>query len=290
MHNADADRGGDSLDRLRDSAIANDYARDHVTKIFDPNTTIIRWIRLTSFQLLSLMELVQVMLSLQQNARKDILLKVVNDTKLLKLESLAFKRAPIIYILSMNDGVEALVQELKDVAGVKYPGAIETRTWQRPGDTPLLLYLNSALFKEPLLADQIRLALGRGIVLAHENDFQRQGCEFKTIIDQTPRDLLDKDLYSDVAIPLFGGKLHRELGLKMVLRQLGGDKLTRTSSMRMLLNEASTIRSASSRNVFRTNAFPVADPDVEMVVSSTGSTVAMASGSGSGNKGELQSF
>ena len=53
------------------------------------------------------------------------------------------------------------------------------------------------------LAQEVRLARRSGlrILLIHENDPERGGCEFAHFLTTTPQDLIEGGLYSSVAAP-----------------------------------------------------------------------------------------
>lgn len=90
----------------------------------------------------------------------------------------------------------------------------------------MLLYLNNATFvgenREGLIND-VRNARASGItiVLAHENDAERGGCQFSRFFETTPPQLVEDGLYKTLAQPLYERE-HRTVGLKMLAIALGG--------------------------------------------------------------------
>lgn len=80
--------------------------------------------------------------------------------------------------------------------------------------THLLLYLNKRTFIGTVgeaFAEEVRDALGTGlpIVLAHETDQERGGCEFSTFFITTPHDLVDGGLYRPLAVTFVSGEARK---------------------------------------------------------------------------------
>ena len=84
------------------------------------------------------------------------------------------------------------------------------------------------------------MADGVPIVLAHECDPQRHGCEFSTFIrvtrDEAP-DLLTLGLFKPIAVPFLAGP-HRRVSLAL-LAQNAGAKVDRPSMLRAAIRSAS---------------------------------------------------
>lgn len=97
------------------------------------------------------------------------------------------------------------------------------------GHAQMLLYLNDGFRLDgqagSMLADALRTALADGvpIVLAHERDPQRGGCEFGECIqaakDGAP-DLLSRGLFKPIAVPFPAGP-HRRASLALLAQALG---------------------------------------------------------------------
>jgi hypothetical protein len=66
-------------------------------------------------------------------------------------------------------------------------------------------------------ADKIR------IVLVHENDPAKGGCEFGTFFGTTPQGLIDEGIYKEIAIALHTPP-HRAISLALVAQALGATK------------------------------------------------------------------
>lgn len=99
-----------------------------------------------------------------------------------------------------------------------------------------LLYLNRHTFVGPpgeLLASEVAHALQHDvtIVMLHENDRKRQGCEFGHFFKTTPRELVDQGLYKPIALAMYPMP-HREVSLTLVALTLGGVKRTARSAAR----------------------------------------------------------
>ena len=74
----------------------------------------------------------------------------------------------------------------------------------------------------PLHTEQVRAARAAGIVvvLVHECDPTRGGCEFGAFFSTTPQELIDDGLYARVAIALHSGQ-HRTVSLCLLAREVG---------------------------------------------------------------------
>jgi hypothetical protein len=89
----------------------------------------------------------------------------------------------------------------------------------------LLLYLNKDTWKGPdgaELEQIVRTAWEKGveIVMVHENDPTRNGCEFGHFFQTTPRSLIDEGIYKSIAIALHTMP-HREVSLSQVAQACG---------------------------------------------------------------------
>jgi len=94
-----------------------------------------------------------------------------------------------------------------------------------------LLYLNSNTFVErpgALLALEVAQAMERRlhIVMLHEHDPQRSGCEFSYFFRTTPRELVNRGLYEPLALGMYPMP-HREVSLALVAQALGATKKMR---------------------------------------------------------------
>ena len=61
-------------------------------------------------------------------------------------------------------------------------------------------------------------AVGLPIVMVHENDEDREGCDFATFFRTTPQDLIDDGLYKALAIAFMSGAAHRNVSCALLSR------------------------------------------------------------------------
>eukprot|EP00966_Prymnesium_polylepis_P191964 4448524-Prymnesium_polylepis.2 len=135
-------------------------------------------------------------------------------------------------------------------------------TWTvAPLVSHFLLYLNRHTFGESegeLLAREIRSAWDAklNIVLLHEKDPARGGCEFNTFFLTTPHNLIEEGLYrQQLATPFEADEAHRKVSRSLLAKALGAkvsvlrgmDTLQNVSVQRKLTQRSSSMRS-SSRN------------------------------------------
>jgi len=95
----------------------------------------------------------------------------------------------------------------------------------------MILYLNQKIFEHNTdgLTGMLKCAIDKNleIILLHELDPERKGCEFDQFFHQTPMELLEEPykIYSrSIAVPLHGYDDYRELGLKRLLFKLGAEQ------------------------------------------------------------------
>mmetsp|Transcript_25854 Transcript_25854/g.32570 ORF Transcript_25854/g.32570 Transcript_25854/m.32570 type:complete len:110 (+) Transcript_25854:3-332(+) len=72
------------------------------------------------------------------------------------------------------------------------------------------------------------------LILVHEQDSLKGGCEFGDFFKVTPQKLIDEpySLYRDIAIPLFSLKEYRDVSLKLILNKIvGSDPTLRESNV-----------------------------------------------------------
>ena len=84
-------------------------------------------------------------------------------------------------------------------------------------------------------ADKIR------IVLVHEADPAKGGCEFGTFFGTTPQELIDEGIYKEIAIALHTPP-HRDVSLALVAQALGAT----TDAARQAARRGSANRSSSA--------------------------------------------
>ena len=91
--------------------------------------------------------------------------------------------------------------------------------------THFLLYLNVDTFNGEAgiqLANELRIARAAGlpVVMAHENDPERGGCEFSRFFRTTPEDLINGGLYKALAFAFYSGPHHRPVSMAQVAMAL----------------------------------------------------------------------
>lgn len=68
-----------------------------------------------------------------------------------------------------------------------------------------------------------------GIILVHENDKRKGGCEFGNFFGTTPPGLIEEGIYKDVAIALHTAP-HRAVSLALVAQALGATKASKSAA------------------------------------------------------------
>ena len=94
------------------------------------------------------------------------------------------------------------------------------------GRSVLLLYLNNTTFlndngrMEDLVLKSLKI--GIQIILAHEKDSTKGGCDFDTILNQTPDELTNPphNLYNAMAVPLYTFDSYRQVSLRLLIDKM----------------------------------------------------------------------
>ena len=62
------------------------------------------------------------------------------------------------------------------------------------------------------------------IILVHEQDSLKGGCEFAEFFKVTPKRLIEEpySLYKDIAIPLYSMEAYRDVSIKMIVSKMVG--------------------------------------------------------------------
>ena len=199
--------------------------------IFDAKWPLVVWMRIEEFQLVSL----------KMISEAPYRLRVVSPTHLLRSahpplptqalllktptyaaytslpltvpgelqgRNLGFARQVVLWASNANKGARAMANELATAfTGVIVCGGAEIP----PRATHMLLYLCEATWSDDRLAEQVERVREGGlpIVMAHENDPDRNGCAFARFFETTPQELVASGIYRDLAVACFPG-LHRE--------------------------------------------------------------------------------
>ena len=101
-------------------------------------------------------------------------------------ELLAFAKETMLWASPANAGAQLLAEEI----ATTFAG-LTVSTAEAPGPaTHMLLYLNEDSFSDERLAEQVKQARKDKlkIVMAHENDPDLGGCQFKRFFEVTPQE------------------------------------------------------------------------------------------------------
>ena len=236
----DPTKGGASREAIERDECPNELR----PKVFVGGREVIEWHRVKDFQLVSLKQLAEQLLlgcptpnGLPPPRRVE--LYVPGE---IARQSMAFATRVLLYSSPDNPGAAAIADAIR--AGMKNTfattsdprmvGSSGSRSSARfaanaPGNggaTHFLLYLNSQTFVgeagERLAAElrTVRLSGGASVVLVHETDVGRGGCEFGRFFETTPGDLIQDGLYKSIAVDLMSG-LFWPVSVALVARALG---------------------------------------------------------------------
>eukprot|EP00964_Phaeocystis_antarctica_P014198 scaffold7814_cov70-Phaeocystis_antarctica.AAC.6 len=281
------DKGGGPLEILK-AECRDDKMRE---AIFDGRTPI-AWHRIYHFQNLTLKLIATEMLrngprfrgSLSErlsagNAPEDLVLiqhGEVNASKLTLPQLLvlwcsagnpgaAEVAEELVTSMASNGAAIRVVDTMPDMQALKYNGE----------SVAMLLYLNKDTWVEQgeVLERDVRAArtlqAGLKVVMVHENDKEKGGCEFGDFFGTTPQELIDDGIYSAIAIALHTPP-HRAVSLALVAQALGatqgkGRRLSRmTKSLSFRLSKSFSLSNSRKK---ATTAKPTTA--VEVQVSST---------------------
>ena len=170
---------------------------------------VIPWLRIQEFQLVSLKLLAeQLLLGCPREAiQNSIELFVPGE---LSLKRVVLQRRTIVYASPHNPGALAVARDIKTSTGGRLEvtgdfAAITSKLSDTTAKrtTVFLLYLNNETFMHAAgetLAEELRAVRADGsavqVVMVHENDSDRGGCDFSIFFDgRTPQDLLQGGLF-----------------------------------------------------------------------------------------------
>ncbi|EOD41030.1 hypothetical protein EMIHUDRAFT_108214 [Emiliania huxleyi CCMP1516] len=193
VQEADPAKGGGTLPALR-----AECPEELQPDIFDKDWPLTIWYRIKEFQIALLL------CSPNFLDSTSLPLTVTGE---LRIRAFGFSTFAKVWASPANAGAKELADEL--VAA--FPG-LTVSTAEEAGDaTHMLLYLNEHSFSDERLAEQVTQARQDRlpIVMAHENDPDRGGCEFAKFFETTPQELIAGGLYKDLARSCFPGR-HRE--------------------------------------------------------------------------------
>jgi len=260
VHEADAGKGGAPLEVLRGNC-----HQDKVAYVFG-NREIITWHRVKEFQLVSLKQIAAQMLHASPMYFDcEPSLHVPNETS---SRGLGFRTPVALYVSPANPGASDFADALRMLHTSNFTVVTRAHTLRRLKSGGLtfsfvynrsssfrrsssateyeLLYLNKRTFlgeEGARLADLIRTALqeNRRILLVHENDPERDGCEFGRFFQTTPDDLIQRGIYKTVAVALHT-EPYRSVSYALAAQALGAVEIAQGGQVRRI--STTSLRSA----------------------------------------------
>ena len=199
VHEQQEDKGGGPLDAIK-AECRDDGMR---AKIFDGRTTI-TWHRISHYQNLTLKLIANEMLSYGPkygSGKEELTLVLAGEVHVAEL---ALDGAVVLWCSAGNSGAAEAAQEL--VSSMASGGAalrvVDSQPVQASGVSAfMLLYLNDKTWVEQgdVLERDVRTARegqsGLKIVMVHENDPKKGGCDFGLMFSTTPQELIDGGIY-----------------------------------------------------------------------------------------------
>ena len=199
VHEQQEDKGGGPLDTIK-AECRDDEMR---AKIFDGRTTI-TWHRISHYQNLTLKLIANEMLSYGPeygSGKEELTLILAGEVNVAEL---ALDESLVLWCSAGNSGAAEAAQEL--VSSMASGGAalrvVDSQPVQASGVSAfMLLYLNDKTWVEQgdVLERDVRTARegrsGLKIVMVHENDPKKGGCDFGLIFSTTPQELIDGGIY-----------------------------------------------------------------------------------------------
>ena len=258
----DPDRGGATLDVIRDEECSDELRG----AVFE-GRGVIRWCRIKDFQMVSLKLLAeQLLLGSPESFRDDTSSrhsgrgrdKSLNKAAVagegpvgggvgvyvpgeLSNVRLTFRQRVSLFVSPDNPGAQEAAEALQKAtaASVSLVDAVEHATH-------FLLYLRHDTYLGGAggrLAAQLRAARAAGeiaVVMAHENDPARGGCEFGRFFETTPGDLIQDGLYSALAFALYPGPFW-PVSVALVAKALGAQEARGRGGKKVFTTAAATL-------------------------------------------------
>ena len=234
---ADTSKGGRPIDMIKHE-LADTRVR---AAVFCETRYITTWYRIADFQLISLKQIAEFMLRHTPDYIGCEVLPIFVPGELLR-ERLCFKSPVTLFASKHNPGAIKFAAELKQCyegirvtenAPVELTGVMSRRRSHGVHSratsgkaTHFLLYLNHGTFLNTVgarLAEELQRARAAKVpmIMVHENDPERGGCEFGRFFGTTPQDLIDDGLYSqELALAAYPGKDHRAVSLALCAKAL----------------------------------------------------------------------
>mmetsp|Transcript_35964 Transcript_35964/g.94611 ORF Transcript_35964/g.94611 Transcript_35964/m.94611 type:complete len:193 (+) Transcript_35964:2572-3150(+) len=185
-----------------------------------------------------------------------------------------FSREPNLKPLWSRHGSRSSKADDPEVSPGRLSRFTGTQQTGCPQATHFLLYLNEQTFVDDdgALAKEVRGARAAGlpVVMIHENDSSRDGCEFSRFFQTTPNDLINSGLYSSaLAIAFVDGDAHRIVSQKLFAKSLGAEVLkhaARSSSLRGIRSSSAgslrSLRNSAERRTDEVRSTDTCDPSI----------------------------
>ena len=182
-------------------------------KVFGPpdaKRDVIIWHRFKDFQIVSIKLMAEQLLrGLPQEKRlDDVRLFVPGE---LSRQKLILRKRPVVFASPNNPRALTVAKDIASAMGGRIDVTSDHASEVRE-ITHFLLLLNDRTFLDIAgkeLAKDLRSARAAGVkvLLVHENDPERGGCEFGIFFDgRTPQDLVADGIYDDIAVALYSGQ------------------------------------------------------------------------------------
>jgi len=149
------------------------------------------------------------------------------------LDKLAFPKPANLYASNNNPGATAAASEISNVFENVHVtnSALPQRRVKENKDTIFVLYLNAQTWLNEAglaLADEVRAARAASvdIIMLHENDSDKGGCEFGLFFTTTPSDLIIDGLYNELALACYKMP-HRKVSLALAAQAMGATDVKR---------------------------------------------------------------
>jgi len=242
VQEADPDKGGATLQALR-----GECPEDLQPDIFEKGWAHTIYMRIQEFQRVSLKTIVEAVLlcSPKYLDQTSLPLCVPGEPE---SQPLAFAKETMLWASPANAGAQVLANEIATAfAGL----AISTADARPANATHMLLYLNEDSFSDERLAEQVKQARKDKlkIVMAHENDPDLGGCQFKRFFEVTPQELIADGLYKSLARSCFPGR-HHPVSLALLAKDLGATP-ARSGSVARVSRLSASIAEHGSRLVLK---------------------------------------
>ena len=276
VHEANPAKGGAPLESLQ--LELNDETHREV--LFD-GRRITAWHRILEFQLISLLQIAEDMLLCSPEYTCSTTLPLYVPGSLLELR-FVFSEPVVLFVSDKNPGAAEAAAEMTSLfSQLSVNSALPLPTIDKPLRRNLvispnfakakslahtshmaqpmqwfLLYLNKWMYMGPegeAFSAQVRVAqkAGMPIAMVHENDPDRNGCEFETFFRTTPIDLIQCGLYASLATPFMSGENHRRVSHALLARTLGAKVAKGVASLENLQTAAVSLQvaAAAARNL-----------------------------------------